>query len=142
LVLPPGEVLERIADALQQVGMQGFEDRNSDLLSGGQMQRVVLASILAMRSAVLILDQPAAELDPIGREQIYESLRRLNQQGNKTILIVEDRLSEVARYAHRIVLLEKGQIARIAEPAAFFADRSVFTSGLRIPAPARLHHYL
>ncbi len=142
LVLPPGEVLERIADALRQVSMQSFEDYNSDLLSGGQMQRVVLASILAMRSEVLILDQPAAELDPIGREQIYENLRRLNQESGKTILVVEDRLSEVARYAHRIVLLENGEISRMAEPAAFFADRSVFTSGLRIPAPARLHHYL
>lgn len=142
LLLPPGEVLERIADALRQVGMQGFEDRNSDLLSGGQMQRVVLASILAMRSELLILDQPAAELDPIGREQIYENLRQLNQASGKTILVVEDRLSEIARYADRIVLLENGQIARMAEPVAFFADRSVFTSGLRIPAPARLHHYL
>jgi energy-coupling factor transport system ATP-binding protein len=142
LVLPPGEVLERIADALRQVGMQGFEDRNSDLLSGGQMQRVVLASILAMRSEVLILDQPAAELDPIGRGQIYENLRRLNQESGKTIILVEDRLSEVAGFANRIVLLENGMISRIAEPAAFFADRSVFTSGLRIPAPARLHHYL
>jgi energy-coupling factor transport system ATP-binding protein len=142
LVLPPGEVLERIAEALQQVGMQGYEDHNSDLLSGGQMQRVVLACILAMRSDVLILDQPAAELDPIGRQQIYENLRRLNQEGGKTILVVEDRLSEVAAYAHRIVLLENGQIGRMADPAAFFADRSVFTSGLRIPAPVRLHHYL
>jgi len=142
LVLPPGEVLERIAGALRQVGMQGFEDHNSDLLSGGQMQRVVLASILAMRSDVLILDQPAAELDPIGREQIYENLRSLNKESGKTILMVEDRLSEVARYANRIVLLENGAISRMAEPAAFFADRSVFTSGLRIPAPARLHHYL
>lgn len=142
LMLPPGEVLERIADALRQVGMQGFEERNSDLLSGGQMQRVVLASILAMHADLLILDQPAAELDPIGREQIYENLRRLNQERGKTILVVEDRLGEIARYADRIVLLENGRITRMAEPVTFFADRSVFTSGLRIPAPARLHHYL
>lgn len=142
LVLPPGEVLERITEALQQVGMQGFEDHNSDLLSGGQMQRVVLACILAMRSNLLVLDQPAAELDPIGREQIYENLRQLNQDHHKTILVVEDRLSEVARYASRIILLEKGQIGQMAEPAAFFANRSVFTSGLRIPAPVRLYHYL
>ena len=142
LVLPSGEVLERIADSLGQVGLEGFGDRNSDLLSGGQMQRVVLASILAMRSNLLILDQPAAELDPIGREQIYENLRRLNQEGGKTIVVVEDRLSDVARYADRIVLLENGEIARSAEPSVFFADRAVFTSGLRIPAAARLHHYL
>jgi len=142
LVLPQGEVLERITDALQQVGMQGYEDRNSDLLSGGQMQRVVLACILAMHSDLLILDQPAAELDPIGREQIYDNLRRLNQKLGKTIVVVEDRLSEIAAYASRIVLLENGQIAHMGEPAIFFANSSVFNSGLRIPAPVRLHHYL
>jgi energy-coupling factor transport system ATP-binding protein len=142
LVLPVGEVLERIADALRQVGMQGYEDHNSDLLSGGQMQRVVLACILAMRSNLLVLDQPAAELDPIGREQIYENLRRLNRESGKTIVVVEDRLNEVAGYASRIVSLDSGSIVRMAEPTAFFADRSVFTGGLRIPAPARLHHYL
>lgn len=142
LVLPPGEVLERIAASLRQVGMQGFEDRNSDLLSGGQMQRIVLASILAMRSDLLILDQPAAELDPIGREQIYDNLRRLNQESGKTIIIVEDRLSEVVPYASRIALLEQGRIIRLAEPAAFFADPVVFTGGLRVPAAVRLHHYL
>jgi len=142
LLLPPGEVLERIADALQQVGLQGFEDRNSDLLSGGQMQRVVLACILAMHSDLLVLDQPAAELDPIGRRQIYENLLRLNQEQGKTMIVVEDRLSEVVDYASRIVLLEGGKIVRMAEPTAFFADRSVFTSGLRIPAPVRLHYYL
>ncbi|MFQ5611890.1 MAG: ABC transporter ATP-binding protein [Anaerolineae bacterium] len=142
LVLPPGEVLERIAGALRQVGMSGFENHNSDLLSGGQMQRVVLACILAMRSELLILDQPAAELDPIGRKQIYDNLRRLNRENGKTILVVEDRLSEVAGYASRIALLDNGQIVQMADPAAFFADRSVISRGLRLPAPVRLHHYL
>ena len=142
LILPVGEVLDRIADALQQVGMQGYEERNSDLLSGGQMQRVVLASVLAMRTNVLILDQPTAELDPVGRKQIYDHLLRLNREMGKTIIVADDRLSDVARYATRIALLERGQIARMGEPKAFFADRAVFTSGLRIPAPVRLHHYL
>ncbi len=142
LILPKGEVLERIADALQQVGMQGYEDRNSDLLSGGQMQRVVLACVLAMRTNVLILDQPTAELDPVGRKQIYDHLLRLNRDMGKTIIVADDRLSDVARYASRIVLLEQGQITHMGDPKAFFADRAVFTSGLRIPAPVRLHHYL
>ncbi len=142
LVLPVGEVLERIADSLRQVGLQGFEERNSDLLSGGEMQRVVLAAILAMRSNLLILDQPAAELDPLGREKIYDNLRRLNREGGKTIIVVEDRLADVASHASRIALMENGEIVRMAEPAAFFADRAVFAAGLRLPAAARLHHYL
>lgn len=142
LLLPPGEVMQRIDEALQQVGMQGYADRNSDLLSGGQMQRVVLACILAMRTQVLILDQPTAELDPVGRKQIYDHLLRLNREEGKTIIVAEDRLSDIAPYASRIVLLEEGEIAHIGEPDAFFADRTVFSSGLRIPAPARLYHYL
>ncbi|MBI3242106.1 MAG: ABC transporter ATP-binding protein [Chloroflexi bacterium] len=142
MTLPPGEVLARIAGSLAQVGMQGFDDRNSDLLSGGQMQRVVLACVLAMRTDLLILDQPTAELDPVGRKQIYDHLLQLNRDKGKTIIVADDRLSDVARYASRIVLLEHGEIVHLDEPKAFFADRAVFTSGLRIPAPARLHHYL
>ena len=142
LILPVGAVLERIADALHQVGMQGYEARNSDLLSGGQMQRVVLASVLAMHTNVLILDQPTAELDPVGRKQIYEHLLRLNREMGKTIVVADDRLSDVAPYATRIALLERGQITHMGAPNAFFAERAVFTSGLRIPAPVRLHHYL
>ncbi len=142
LMLPVGEVRERIADALQQVRMQGMEERNSDLLSGGQMQRVVLACVLAMRTNVLVLDQPTAELDPVGRKQIYDHLFRLNQETGKTIIVADDRLSDVARYASRIALLDQGQITLIGKPKAFFSNRAVFTSGLRIPASVRLHYYL
>jgi energy-coupling factor transporter ATP-binding protein EcfA2 len=122
-------------------GMTEYLERGSDQLSGGEAQRVVLSCLLALDAPLLVLDQPAAELDPEGRRQVYENLNRLNQQG-KTIVVVEDRLGDVAGFASRIILMQGGQVVRDEPIRTFFARSDLDRFGIRIPDTVLLHHYL
>src|SRR5690606_4842254 len=106
LNLPPEEVVRRVHEALEFTGSRHLVDRFSHLLSGGQAQRVVLSSVLAMGADLFILDQPAAELDPAARASIYENIHRLNRTAGKAIIVVEDRLSDVVAYADRVILMD------------------------------------
>lgn len=130
LCLPANEIRSRLGEALDLVGMRGFARRESGSLSGGETQRVVLGSILSMDPGILVLDQPAAALDPAGRAQVYENLGRLCADSGKTIVLVESRLSEVAPFASRFILLDQGRIVRDASPDDFFA------AGVAMPCPA------
>jgi energy-coupling factor transport system ATP-binding protein len=100
-----------------------------------------LSCLLALDAPLLVLDQPAAELDPEGRRQVYENLHRLNQ-GGKTIVVVEDRLGDVAGFASRIILMQRGQVVRDEPIRAFFSRSDLDSFGIRIPDTVLLHHYL
>lgn len=132
LNLEISEIHERAQSAMRFTGTLDLAERFSHLLSGGQSQRVVLASVLALGTEIYVLDQPAAELDPVGRRMIYDNLRRLNEDG-KTIIVIEDRLSDVAEHASRIVLLDDGHVVRDLDPHSFLADEGVADYGVRIP---------
>ncbi len=136
LCLDPGEIRNRVDESLAFVGMKGLSKRTPDALSGGEAQRVVLSSILAMGPELLVLDQPAAELDPAGRELVYANLRRLNRERGRTIVLVEDRLDEVWPFLTRVVLMLDGRIVRDAPPEEFFADESLPSCGIRVPGTA------
>ncbi|MBI3979133.1 MAG: ABC transporter ATP-binding protein [Chloroflexi bacterium] len=138
----PDEIRHRLLSSLALVGMQDFTKRASDSLSGGETQRVVLSSVLATDPDLFILDRPAAELDPLGRKQVYESIARLNREAGKTILLIEDRLSDVLPLASRVLLMTEGRIVKDASPEEFFDDEDVLTHGLRIPDGIKLHHLL
>lgn len=138
----PGDIRNRLHSSLAFVGMKDFAWRLSDSLSGGETQRVVLSCVLAMDPALFVLDQPAAELDPLGRKQLYEHICRLNRKAGKTIVLVEDRLSDVLPFASRIVLISEGRIVKDAPPEEFFGDESIFSHGIRVPDSIKLHHLL
>jgi energy-coupling factor transporter ATP-binding protein EcfA2 len=142
LQLPPAEVRTRVRRSLEFTGSAHLANRFSHLLSGGQSQRIVLSSVLALEANVYVFDQPAAELDPAGRQRIYDNIARLNREAGKTIMLVEDRLSDVVQFASRILLLDGGRIVRDAAPAAFFADREPQARGVRVPAAVELYHAL
>lgn len=110
------EIRERVARSLAAVGLVGFESRLTDSLSGGEIQRVALASVLALEPEVLILDQPTAELDPQGRRQVYEHLASLNRGSGRTVVVVADRLRDVLPYATRVIHLDGGRIASETPP--------------------------
>ena len=141
LCLPIEDIERRVISSLAFTGMTEYLERGSDQLSGGEAQRVVLSCLLALDAPLLVLDQPAAELDPEGRRQIYENLHRLNQAG-KTIIVVEDRLADVAGFASRIILMQAGQVVRDDPIRDFFARADLDTFGIRIPDTVLLHHYL
>ena len=141
LCLPIDDIQRRVIASLAFTGMTDYLERGSDQLSGGEAQRVVLSCLLALDAPLLVLDQPAAELDPEGRRQVYENLHRLNQ-GGKTIIVVEDRLGDVAGFASRIILMESGQAVADEPIRDFFARPDLERFGIRIPDTVLLHHYL
>lgn len=107
---PPEKIKKNIAEALDFIGLTGMEDREPSSLSGGQQQRVAIACVLAMQPDVLILDEPTSELDPLGSEQVFEVIYRLNRELGKTVLLVSHETEYIARYSDRVIVLNEGQI--------------------------------
>ncbi len=103
-------VVERVKAAMDFTGLQGFEERSTDSLSGGEAQRAVLAGVLALLPKLLVLDQPAAELDPAGRQDIWTRLGSRNRIEKITIVVVADRPEELASYATRYISMDDGRI--------------------------------
>lgn len=135
------EVLARRENALDQVGLKRFGRRMIHTLSGGQKQRVAIASVLAMGPEILILDQPTANLDPVGKNEVYQLLARLNAEQGKTIILMEHQVDELIQYASRILLMTEGRIIANASPREVLSNwaRSMQSEmGLWLPEVTRL----
>ena len=91
-------------------------------LSGGQMRRVAIAGVLAMEPKILILDEPTAGLDPMGRLEMLEMFAKLHQQQNLTIILVTHQMNDVAKYADHVLVLEKGHLIADTTPSVLFSD--------------------
>jgi energy-coupling factor transporter ATP-binding protein EcfA2 len=122
LGLDEGEVQRRTNWALKATSLEQFRDCKPSELSGGQKQCVAIASILAMRPGVLILDEPTASLDVPSTHRVLETLKTLREDHNVTIVIVEHRLADVARLADRLVLMENGRIVTEGLPRVILED--------------------
>lgn len=140
--LPLDEVSRRVDFAANFTGTTHLLDRFSHQLSGGESQRVVLASILALEPELYVFDQPAAELDPAGRRKIYENIYHLNKDVGKTVVLVEDRLADVISYADRILLVEEGGITYDLPPRRFFSMPDLEDHGIRLPDSVSLYRAL
>ncbi len=124
-LVPPSEIHPRVARALDQVGLQGFKERSTLKLSGGEKQRVALAAMLAMEPSVLILDEPTSNLDPAGTEEVLDAVRLVRERADITLVIVEH---EVDRVFHQVdeVLLVDGQAVHGPEsPREFLTKRGM-----------------
>jgi energy-coupling factor transport system ATP-binding protein len=120
LGLPRPEMHGRAHWALDAVGLLEHRRRSPSNLSGGQKQRLAIASVLAMRPQIMILDEPTAELDPLGKENIFAITRRLCREFGLTVVLVEHECDFIAAYADRIVLVREGAIVLDERPAQFF----------------------
>lgn len=125
LGLPREVIQQRVKEALEFVGLVGFEGREPSALSGGQQQRVAIACVLAMNPEVLVLDEPTSELDPIGSEQVMEVIARMNRELNKTIFMVTHDMEFVARYANRALVLNQGCLVEDSTPEEVFSQASL-----------------
>ncbi|WP_455283940.1 energy-coupling factor ABC transporter ATP-binding protein [[Eubacterium] cellulosolvens] len=103
------EMPNRIKESLRQVGLEGLEERSPFELSGGQQQRLAIATVLAVRPEVIVMDEPTAQLDPIGKTEVLETMRALNKEGY-TIIVAEHEIEELATFADRIITLNEGRI--------------------------------
>ena len=116
--LPRQEMVRRIDDSLARVGLSELADREPHQLSGGQKQRVAIAAALAMRPRVLVLDEATSMLDPIGRQEVLQTVRQLVSEG-MTVVAITHELDEVL-FADRIIALSKGKIAMTGTPEDVF----------------------
>jgi len=115
------EILERGNRALELFDLEGFEDRITYNLSGGEKQKVAIASIYALGPEIVLLDEPTSQLDPIGTEMVFKAIDQLIEEG-VTIVMVEHKVEEIAKYADRIALLRDGSLTRVDETRSFFLE--------------------
>lgn len=137
LGVPPEEIRQRVSDALARVRMTAFAKHGPHLLSGGQKQRVAIAGILAMQSRCIVLDEPTAMLDPMGRKEVMDTIRQLNQEGITVIIITH--FMEEAVQAGRVIVIHHGEIKMDGMPREVFTHvDELLELGLDVPVPAEL----
>ena len=129
------EEAEKIArEKLDMVGIdESLFDRSPFELSGGQMRRVAIAGILAMEPAILVLDEPTAGLDPLGRKELMNLFKKLHQSG-MTIVLVTHLMDDVAEYANQVYVMEKGRLVKGGKPSDVFQD-VVFMEEVQLGVP-------
>ncbi|MFQ6013222.1 MAG: energy-coupling factor ABC transporter ATP-binding protein [Thermoplasmata archaeon] len=135
-------IRERVGEALAAVGLEGSGDREVSALSGGQMQRLALAGILAMRPRVLLLDEPASELDPRGRREILRVIEGLVKKGRRTMILADHRLGDLLGLMDRVVVMDRGQIAFDGPPQEVMTRPELEDLGVEIPTPVRIWRHL
>ena len=138
------ETAERVREAARSVGLdESLLEKSPFELSGGQKRRVAIAGVIAMRPRLLVLDEPAAGLDPRGRDEIFDTVRAYLASGENAAVVVSHSMDDVARTASRIVVLDRGRVALEGSPAEVFSHRDVIEStGLRLPFVTRVMHRL
>lgn len=142
--LGEAEVNARVREAMDKIGLPYDEiaEKSPFELSGGQMRRVALAGVLAMRPRILVLDEPTAGLDPRARDFLLNDVRRLHAEGTSVVMISHS-MDDVARLATRVAVLEKGRLVMEGSPGEIFArvDR-LSAMGLDVPQASRLRYLL
>ncbi|MDR0323856.1 MAG: ATP-binding cassette domain-containing protein [Treponema sp.] len=111
LLLPPEEIEERIRQALSVVGLEGFMERSPSTLSGGEKQRLAIAAALAMKSRILVLDEPLSRLDPEGKAEVMSVLNKLREKYKITVVMTAHTANSVLEFADRACILKNGRIA-------------------------------
>ena len=140
--LSPKECEERAAQALRLVGLKEKYGKPSPFeLSGGQKRRAAIAGVLAMRPGVLVLDEPTAGLDPKGRDEILDQIAYLHRQSDMTVILVSHSMEDIAKYADRIIVMNKGQILYNDTPKQVFSHyQELEKIGLAAPQVTYIMH--
>ncbi len=131
------EIIRRVDEMLNQLNINHLRFKHPMQLSGGQSQRVALASVLVMDPEILIIDEPTSQLDPQGTEEVFETIRLLKDR-KKTIILVEHKIDWVAEYADRIIVIDQKQIVKDAPAQAVFSDPMLLSTGNNLPQVALL----
>lgn len=138
LGVPPVEIRKRVDDALKAVGMYEFREHAPHLLSGGQKQRVAIAGVLAMAPRCIVLDEPTAMLDPVGRQEVMDTIKKLNRTSGVTVVLITHHMDEAAQ-ADRLVVMSKGQVVADGTPKEVFSHVEALKSvGLTVPETVEL----
>lgn len=140
--VPRDEMVKRINESIERVGMEAFLNQEPHQLSGGQKQRVAIAGILAQKPSVIVLDEATSMLDPIGRIEVIETVRELNEKEGITVISITHDLEE-ALSADRVVVMKMGEKAAEGVPEDIFQQRELLKSaGLDLPFSLKLSEAL
>ena len=138
LGVDPVEMRERVDNALKDVGMYKYREHAPHQLSGGQKQRVAIAGIIAMCPDCIVLDEPTAMLDPIGRKEVMKTIKKLNREHGVTIILITHYMDEAAK-ADRIVVMDSGKTILDGTPKEVFKNVELLKSvGLDVPQVTEL----
>ncbi|MBE6774797.1 MAG: energy-coupling factor transporter ATPase [Ruminococcaceae bacterium] len=142
LGVEPAEIRKRVDEALRDVGMYDFRFFEPHKLSGGQKQRVAIAGIIAMKPDCIVLDEPTAMLDPRGRREVMDTVKRLNEEYGITVIFITHYMDEAVR-ANRVIVMDKGKILLDGAPKEVFVNTDTLKDiGLDIPEATELTHLL
>jgi len=140
--IPSKEIWERVVESLKTVGMYEYIKRSPSKLSGGQKQRIAIAGVLAMHPRCIILDEPTAMLDPVGRKEVIRAIRALNDVEKITVILITHHMEEVI-YADKVYVMDKGKVVMSGSPREIFSHVDELTQiSLDVPKTTRLAYEL
>ena len=139
--LPREEMKKRVAESLELVGMLDFKKREPARLSGGQKQRVAIAGVVALRPAILILDEATSMLDPEGRRELIQTVQEIRKDHQMTVVSITHDLEEVAM-SDRVLVMKKGQVESTSSPRELFSRNDLDQIGLDEPFTNQLRESL
>ena len=138
LGVPPAEIRQRVDDALKAVHMYEFREHAPHLLSGGQKQRIAIAGVIAMQPRCIVLDEPTAMLDPIGRADVLRTIKQLNRERGVTVVLITHHMDEAAQ-ADRLIVMAKGMVVADGAPREVFSRvEELKAVGLTVPHTTEL----
>jgi len=137
LGVPRSEMIEKIDYSLKLLDIYKYKDRSPFELSGGQMQRVAIASIISMNPDIIILDEPTSQLDPQGSEEVYKAIQKLSLEG-KTVIMVDHKMEKIAQYASKVILISEGKIVDFDVPAKVFSRDDLENYGVTAPVYTKI----
>lgn len=140
------EIEERVREAMDFVGLdyKTYADRSPFRLSGGQMRRVAIAGVIAIHPQYLILDEPSAGLDPMGRREIFSEIQRWHKEKDVTVILVSHNMEDVSQMANRLLVLSHGKIQLDGEPLDIFSTKQdvLHQAGVSVPPATAVLQYL
>jgi energy-coupling factor transporter ATPase len=142
LGVPRDQMRETVDWALRLTGIYDLRERPPHELSGGQQQRTAIASVLAMKPEVIVLDEPTSFLDPLSAKKIFEVIHELNKNIGITVILVEHRLDLTAKYANHIIVMDKGKVILDGDPREILRSEKTRLIGVGIPKATRLYQLL
>lgn len=142
LGIPPKEIRERVDNALKAVDMYHYRKHAPHKLSGGQKQRVAIAGIIAMEPKCIVLDEPTAMLDPKGRQEVMQTIKKLNKEHNITIVLITHYMDEAVQ-ADRVIVMDKGKVLTQGTPQQVFSNVELLKNhALDVPQSVELMYLL
>lgn len=135
--VPEDEIERRVMDIMKLTDIESLAEKSPFELSGGQMQRVALASVIVLEPDILVIDEPTSQLDPQGTESVFEIIKTMKEK-KKTIILVEHKIDLIAEYADEVLVLQGGNLIAAGNKADVLSDMTLLEKGVQLPQVAIL----